>query len=145
MTAQFENPGTTTALDLEAINGRLLLIKPHRVEVGVKTTLGEKDATVVDVHVIDGPDPGEVFQEVFIWPRVLQGQLRSLVGTGKFVLGRLGKGVAKPGQNPPWKLSDPLDADNTLATQYLERLDGSRIAAPGDEAGGEDTPPWEKK
>jgi hypothetical protein len=143
LTAQFENPGTTTALDFDKLNGKLLLIKPQRVEVGVKTALGDKDATVADVHVVDGP--GEALPEAFIWPRVLQVQLRSFVGTGKFVLGRLGQGTAKPGQNPPWKLADPTDADKSSATQYLDRLNGSPIAAPDDTAGDDDPPPWEKK
>src|SRR6516225_11004041 len=118
----FDNPGTTTAINLEELNGRLLLIKPSRVEVGVHTVLGDKDATVADVHVLDGPDPGELAKEAFIWPRVLQSQRRSKVGTGRFCLGRLGQGQAKPGQSAPWKLLDPTDDDKELARKYLAEL-----------------------
>ncbi len=139
---QFDNPGTATAIDLGELNGRLLLIKPSRVEVGVSTVLGAKDATVADVHVLDGPDPGEVLGEAFIWPRVLQAQLRSFVGTGRWCLGRLGQGVAKPGQNPPWKLADPTDTDKESARRYL---DGLNVATPDNAAPDDDTPPWEKQ
>jgi hypothetical protein len=129
-TDQFENPGTTTAINLEELNGRLLLIKPSRVEVGVSTVLGNKDATVADVHVLDGEDPGQLLGEAFIWPKVLQAQLRSTVSTGRYCLGRLGQGNAKPGQNPPWKLADPTEDDKQLARKYLADLAASPITAP---------------
>ena len=93
MADQFDNPGTATAIDLGELNGRLLLIKPSRVEVGVSTVLGEKDATVADVHVLDGPDPGEVLGEVFIWPRVLQ----NLVCTDPRHFGRTRRAGLFPG------------------------------------------------
>jgi hypothetical protein len=127
----FDNPGTTTALDLKELNGRLLLLKPTRVEIGVSTTLGPKDVTVADVHTLDGPSP-EVFGEAFVWPKVLQAQLRSTVGTGRYVLGRLGQGVAKPGQSAPWVLSDPTDAERESARKYLAAL-AEPVTAPDDE------------
>jgi hypothetical protein len=130
---QFDNPGTATAIDLDELNGRLLLIKPSRVEVGISTVLGNKDATVCDVHVLDGTDPGQLFGEAFIWPKVLQAQLRSTVGSGRYCLGRLGQGVAKPGQNPPWKLADPSEDDKKVARKYLAELATPPIATPGDD------------
>ena len=151
MADQFDNPGTASALDLAELNGSLLLIKPIRVEVGIHTTLGPKDATVADVHILDGDSAGEVAGEAFIWPKVLQVQLRSLVGTGRWCLGRLGQGVAKPGQSPPWKLADPTDADKDAARRYLN---GQAIAAPDDAAAeqpataadsDDDVPPWERE
>jgi hypothetical protein len=139
----FDDPASASALDLEGLIGRLLLVQPSRVETGVKTTLGEKDATVVDLHVIDGPNSGEVHDEAFVWPRVLQAQLRPKVGTGRYVLGRLGKGVAKPGQNAPWKLADATDDDKELARKYLAALNVREqlgATTPPDD----DPPPWEK-
>ena len=134
MADQFENPGTTTAINLEELKGRLLLIKPSRVEVGVSTVLGNKDATVADVFVLDGADPGQLLGEAFIWPKVLQAQLRSTVSTGRYCLGRLGQGNAKPGQNPPWKLADPTEDDREKTRQYLAELDDSRLAERGTSA-----------
>ncbi|HTX96843.1 MAG TPA: hypothetical protein VME67_19500 [Mycobacterium sp.] len=136
----FDNPASAAALDLTELNGRLLLIQPSRVETGVKTTLGEKDVTVADVHVLDGPNSGEVHEEAFVWPRVLQAQLRPKVGAGRYVLGRLGQGVAKPGQNPPWKLAEATEDDKEVARKYLA---GLSITTPG-AAPDDEKPPWEK-
>jgi hypothetical protein len=136
----FDDPASASALDLTELNGRLLLIEPLRVETGVKTTLGEKDVTVVNLHELDGPSSGEVHEEAFVWPRVLQAQLRPKVGTGRYVLGRLGQGIAKPGQNAPWKLADATDADKELARKYLA---GLAITAPS-AVPDDDPPPWEK-
>ena len=122
MADQFDNPGATTAINLADLKGRLLLLKPSRVETGISTVLGTKDATVADVHVVDGTDPGQVYGEAFIWPKMLQAQLRTFVGTGRYCLGRLGQGLAKPGQNPPWKLADPTKDDRDKARQYLAGL-----------------------
>jgi hypothetical protein len=130
MTDQIDNPGTTTSIDLGELKGRLLLLKPSRVEVGISTVLGTKDATVAHVHVIDGNDPGQVYAEAFIWPKVLQAQLRPTVGTGRYCLGRLEQGLAKPGQNPPWKLADPTKDDHDKALKYLAELAAPAITTP---------------
>lgn len=119
MSDQFTDPGVSTGINLPDLEGRLLLVKPERVEVGITTSLGLRDATVSDVHVVDGDST--VYTDVFIWPRVLQGQLRKNLGTGMFCIGRLGKGTAKPGQNAPWKLIDATDADKVLARAYLDK------------------------
>ena len=42
---------------------RLLLIKPGWVEKDVNTALGVKDATVADVTVLDGAEPGVTLPE----------------------------------------------------------------------------------
>ena len=119
MSDLFTDPGTSTGINLGELEGKLLLVKPHRVEYGVKTSLGDRDATVADVHVVDGPEAGAIYSEVFIWPRVLQGQLRNNLSNGLFAIGRLGKGTAKPGQNAPWKLLDANDADKAAARAHL--------------------------
>jgi len=128
MADQFSDPGVSTGINLPDLEGRLLLIKPERVEMGITTSLGLRDATVSDVHVVDGD--GTVYTDVFIWPRVLQGQLRKNLGTGIFCLGRLGKGVPKPGQNAPWKLLDATDADKAQARAYLDKAPAAATAAP---------------
>ena len=101
MSDQFDDPATATAVDLTELKGTLLLIKPTRVEVGIHTTLGEKDATVADVHVLDGADVGKVHTEVFIWPRVLQAQLRSTVGSGATAWGVSARVSPNPGRTRP--------------------------------------------
>lgn len=117
MTSPFAAPGTTSGIDYKALNGRLLLIRPKSVETDVKTSLGDKDAVRADVIVLDGPEVGEEHSDTLVFPRVLIGQLRSKIG--EQVLGRLGQGVAKPGQNAPWLLAEATPADVKVGTQYL--------------------------
>lgn len=106
-------PASTAAIDWEELLGRLLLIYPDRIE-NITTALGAKDCTVAAVHILDGDDP-RVIDEVFVFPKVLQAQLRPFVGTGDPCCGRLTQGTAKAGQSPPWKLDDPTDADLAVA------------------------------
>jgi hypothetical protein len=114
---EFTGPASSTGVDYKAHLGALLLFDVHSLEVGVKTSLGEKDAIRCDLAVLDGPDKGEEHKDVLVFPRVLISQLRGNVG--RKVLGRLGQGEAKPGQNPPWKLSDPTEADMATAREFL--------------------------
>jgi hypothetical protein len=118
----FRNPAATPATDWGELLGRLLIIYPTRVEENISTSLGPKDAIVADLHIADGDHP-ESRGEVFVWPKVLQAQLRPLIGTGEPCLGRLTQGVAKPGQSAPWKLSAATEADIQIATKYLESND----------------------
>lgn len=130
---EFDPSASAAALDLDAINGKLLLLKPTKIEEGVVTALGTKDATVADVAVLDGDDAvavlngddATVLKDVFVWPKVLQAQLKPKVATGRYVLGRLGRGTAKPGQNAPWKLFEADDADKKVARAFIlaERFD----------------------
>lgn len=116
---QFDDPGSADQLDLDAVEGNLLLVKPIQQLTGINTAFGAKDAVESDVHVLDGNLAGEVLRGAYIFPLVMQGQVKSNAGTGRFNLGRVGKGTPKPGQKPPWKLLDPTDADKELARRYL--------------------------
>lgn len=111
MTA-FSAPASTQGIDLKTANGHLLLISPIEAVTGVTTVHGPSDAIRADVVDLDS---GEEFTDILIFPKVLQGQLRSKVG--EKVLGRLGQGVAKPGQSAPWTLNafSPDDAKKAQA------------------------------
>lgn len=117
MTDPFATPGSTSGVDYKALNGRLLLIMPTSLESDVKTSLGDKDAVRADIVVLDGPEAGEEYNDTLVFPRVLIGQLRSRVG--EKVLGRLGQGQARPGQNAPWLLTEATDADKQTGLAYL--------------------------
>lgn len=116
-TDPFEAPATAVGIDYKELNGALLLFSVTSVETGVVTSLGEKDAVRCNVAVLDGPQAGQTYDDTLIFPRVLIGQLRSRVGG--MVLGRLGQGAAKPGQNPPWKLAEPTDDDKAKGRAHL--------------------------
>lgn len=116
-TSQFENPASATGIEWASLKENLLLIDVHDLAKDITTTFGITDAIRADITIIDGPDIGTTYTDTLIFPRALKAQLASKIG--KKVLGRLGQGQAKPGQNPPWLLSAPTPADQATATAYL--------------------------
>lgn len=121
---QTDDPGNIGSPKWDNHNGRLMVIVPLKVETFNHPTFGEKEATIADVHIIDGPHGPEVMYQTRVYPKVLQLQLASNVGTGRGNKGRLGKGVAKKGQSEPWvleKLTDPEDI--AAVDEYLSTLD----------------------
>lgn len=126
----FDAPASAAGVKWEDLSGMLVLVKPTAVENGINTVVGVKDAIVADVHIIEGAMAGTVYNAAFIFPKVLQSQIRSNVGTGRFNLGRVGKGVAKPGQNAPWMLTDPTAADAQAARDYLAKAAAAPATAP---------------
>lgn len=119
MSSPFATPGSTSGIDYTALNGRLLLIEPTSLEAAVNTSLGTKEAVRANVTVLDGDEAGTEHNDTLVFPRVLIGQLRSRIG--QKVLGRLGQGVAKPGQNAPWLLQEATDADQAVGVQWLNK------------------------
>jgi len=115
--SEFEAPAASGGVTWENLKGALLVIEPHKVEEKIATSFGEKEAVRADVHVIDGPQKGETHLDTLIFPGVLIGQTRSMLG--KKVLGRLGQGAGKPGQKPPWKLEEATAADQAAAQAWL--------------------------
>ena len=120
-----DGPGQRDLIEWQALENRLLLIKPDRWVHGVNTANGLQDVVEADVHVLDGPNQGEVFagkcyKGGYVWGVALKDQVHRNVGSGRFNLGRLGKGAAKAGNNPPWLLGDPSPEELSLANRYLE-------------------------
>jgi len=114
---EFAAPASAAGFQWEDHKGALLIVEPTSVETGIPTSFGDKDAVRATITVVDGTDAGEVYSDTLIFPRALIGQLKSNVG--KKVLGRVSQGNAKPGQKPPWLLSDPTPADVTAAKAVL--------------------------
>jgi len=115
----FDGPSSASGIKWTDLQGRLLLIKPHSYEEGIQTAFGEANAVKADVIELDGPDAGTEHSDTLIFPKVLAGQVKANAGTGRYNLGRLGKGAAKPGQSAPHQLGDPTDADKEVARRYL--------------------------
>lgn len=138
----FKKPARTKGLKFSDLNGSLLIFYPKRVEQDIKTSVGVKDATVSDVHVLDGPQAGKVYRDTLVFPVQLQSELREEVGSGAPVLGRLGLGeVIKPGQSAPWTLFDYTDAEEKLADEYLDSRGIGAIGTAGLGENGDGTPP----
>lgn len=105
----------------EAHNGRLALVLPHEYKSGIPTTYGVKDAIDAEVVILDGPEAGLRIPTARIFSLVMLGQLKGKVGGSEAVLGRIGKGQAKQGQQAPWILADPTDEDIAVATRWEQK------------------------
>lgn len=117
--ALFDAPGSTSAIKWADYEGKLVLIwakaeKPFTYD-------GEtKDVIEAKVVVLDPPGGTPIeYGNTIIFPRVMQGQVRSNIGTNRPNLGRVGKGDAKPRQSPPWILLDPNENDKKIAVSFL--------------------------
>jgi hypothetical protein len=122
--SQFAAPAEPSGISYTDLNGSLLLLKVHGVEADVPTAFSKpgqpNPAIKADVTVLDGPSAGETYEDALVFPKVLQGQLKSRVG--QMVLGRLGQGVAKSGQSAPWRLAPATAADEELADKHLRKV-----------------------
>lgn len=118
-TDPFNDPSAGGA-KITDFEGKLLLITPTGYEEGISTDFGEKDAVRANVVVIDEKSPAESerHDDVLIFQGRLIGATKRFVGKG-MVIGRLGQGEAKKGQNPPWELATASDDEKMLARTYL--------------------------
>lgn len=124
----FRSPASSSGIVWEEHKGRLLLIEPEAVESDIPTSFGDKDAVRAHITVIDAPDQPEIYVSALIFPGVLVSQTRPLIG--EKVLGRLGQGVAKSGQKPPWRLDDATDDDISTGMRYLDSRTPKKSANP---------------
>lgn len=110
-------------LNYAELEGVLLLVQVLGVEEHVPTVHtqpGQKTPAVrATVSVLDGPQANTQHEDTLIFPKVLQSQLRGRVG--ELVLGRLTKGLAKPGQNPPWMLAAAEEKDVQVADDFMRK------------------------
>lgn len=131
MSTTWEDPAPSAALSYEELQGSLLMVEVigHEDHIPtVHTQPGEKNPAVrVNLTVLDGTHVGDEYENALVFPKVLIGQLRPRVG--KTVLGRLGKGEAKPGKNPPWRLLPATDTDRSIADQFVSRLNSAGAGA----------------
>ncbi|HEX5523646.1 MAG TPA: hypothetical protein VFX53_09375 [Pedococcus sp.] len=146
MTDPFDGPGSISSLKWEEYENRLVLITPLLAVDKFTTTLGEGPVIRADVVVLDGPGSPIEIRDTIIFPKVLQGQIRGNVGTGRSNLGRVGKGEKRPGQSAPWVLGEPSAADKDIARAYLKANPPRPPATGGGAAGGgatvADAPPF---
>lgn len=127
MSNEFAAPASATGIDWNELNGHLIVVDVESHETGIVTANGERDAIRATVHDIDAQQTDE---DVLIFPKVLVSNLRPRVG--QKVLGRVGQGVAKPGQNAPWILTDASGdpAAAARATTYLAAYASGQFTAP---------------
>ena len=97
------------------LEGHVLVVEPQEYIPSMVTSFGDKDAIRVTVHDITTQ---ETHEDVLFFGALI-GSLKPQVG--KRVLGLMGKGVAKPGQAPPWVLTDLSTNEQAVAaaTAYI--------------------------
>jgi len=134
MNNPFAAPAASTGITWEEHDTRLLVIEPRALERDIMTSNGLRDAIRGDVHVLDGPNP-QSYIDVLIFPKVLISQLTSRIG--ERVLGRLGKGAAKPGQNPPWKIDGHSEQDLVFAIGWLDAYSKNQFASAASDINGD--------
>lgn len=115
----FNDPSNSDLLPLDELLGNLLLLTVYEETDPINTVHGPQTAIRADVVVLDGPKAGEEFGDTLIFPRVLKSQLRRSAG-GLMVVGRLGQGNKKPGQNPPWTLTAATPAEKATAKAWVD-------------------------
>jgi hypothetical protein len=116
--SNFNDPSSSDLLPLDDLLGSLLLLTVYEETDEINTVHGPQTAIRADVVALDGNLRGSEFTDTLIFPRVLKSQLRRSAG-GLMVVGRLGQGVKKPGQNAPWTLTAATEADKTLAQSWV--------------------------
>ena len=88
-------------LNVGDINGHHVIVNVLSVE-NVQTTLGMSEAVKINVADLT---TGLAHSGVLWFSKVIVSSLRNFAGSGSLVLGTVGQGVAKPGQNAPWVLN----------------------------------------
>jgi hypothetical protein len=114
----FQQPSQGDRFTVSEHTGALCLFFVHDIRQSIPTSFGDKEAVACNIHVLEGTDAGEIFQDCLIFQGGLIGSLRRAAG-GDPVLGRIAQGIAKPGQNAPYILSEFTDADAAKAEAYL--------------------------
>ncbi len=125
--SEFAAPASSAGLDFNEMNGHLVVVEVEGHETGIVTANGERDAIRGILHDVDA---AETHEDVLIFPKVLVSSLKPRVG--QKVLGRIGQGVAKPGQNPPWIIEDASgdQAAAKRAGDYLAAWRAGEFSAP---------------
>lgn len=108
----------------------LLLITPTEHVESIETVNGTKEAIRANIVVLDPTKPAksETFDDALLFAGYVIGQLRPALNAGNRVVGTLIVDTAnqKRGQNAPYRLSAPSDADVDVAKAYLDSLNPLR-------------------
>ncbi|MEV4837769.1 hypothetical protein AB0K05_24825 [Nonomuraea sp. NPDC049486] len=120
----FSQPAPSSDVKIADYVGHLILFYPRSIRAGVLTSNGVADPIVADVVILTHPEGPKAEANVLIFQKVLIGSLKNSIGQDP-VLGRLARGVAKPGQSAPYVLNEYDQNDAAYATQYLNSVGGN--------------------
>lgn len=121
-------PTTGDKIELKDVTGALLYFTVKELKRDVETVHGLSDMILCDVAVLDGDKKGTTYTDTGIFPKLLVGQLKGVVGSvDPVIVGRLGQGLANPGKSAPWILNTPTADDLAAAVKY-ERYAAEQFA-----------------
>lgn len=130
---EFDTAGAYVAV--KDLLGELVLFSPTEYVEEVKTDFGDKDAVITDLVVLTAEGGPTEYQDVMIFQGSLIGQLKRKITGGRKLLGVIAKGEAKKGQNAPYILAAPDDAQKQVARDYLagRTIEQATESAPADD------------
>jgi hypothetical protein len=130
---EFDTAGAYVAV--KDLLGELVLFSPTEYVEEVKTDFGDKDAVITDLVVLTAEGGPAEYQDVMIFQGSLIGQLKRKITGGRKLLGVIAKGEAKKGQNAPYILAAPDDAQKQVARDYLagRTIEQATESAPADD------------
>lgn len=112
-------PAQGSGIQLKDHLGELIVFIGCVLEPDVQTTFGTSNAARVAIAVpLDGEQAGEVFYDSLLFGKAMVPALTQ--AESDIVVGRLGQGAAKAGQNAPYILTDPTDEEVAAVTAWLE-------------------------
>jgi hypothetical protein len=119
--------GSNNSVRPADLEGHVVVIEPLEYVTSISTTYGETDAIRVNVHDISEKASHD---DVLFFSTALVGSFKRDIG--KKLLGKLGKGDAKPGQSAPWILIDLTTNEKAVAaaSKYLNERTAASISAP---------------
>lgn len=139
---EFDTVGEYVAV--KDLLGNLVLFTPTEYLEEVTTDFGTKDAVLTDVVVLDAPGGPVEYRDITIFQAAMIGVLKrrvpkvgpggDIVRPGSKVLGVIGKGEGKKGQQAPYKIMDVDDAQRQMARDYLAGRTVAAAAAPSDKS-----------
>jgi hypothetical protein len=129
--SQFQQPGVGgDKFEAAAHNGHLMLFFPSQYDQNIPTVNGTADA--VTTRIVD-LDTGQVLDDAKVWGKAMVPQLKGAIPDG-MVLGRLGQGQSKGGNNPPWILHPHTEQDVARAEQWLAANPRNQFGQPQQQA-----------
>lgn len=131
----FATPASASSFDLNDHLGNLVVVIPQKVDT-INTKFGPSEAVLCDIHVLDGA-PGD-HEDVLLFGKVLLGQLKTRIG--EMVLGRIGQGIAKAGNNPPWVIEAATEQDAKTGEDWYHKRQAGTFAKPAATAPAQSVP-----
>lgn len=119
--SELSSPRAGDIIKPSDVVGHLLIVRPIEFLPDFPTSNGNRDAVRVDVADLnantDSGDWGITYRDALWFGRVLVSGLRRQMG--EMVLGWMAQGIGKPGQNPPFQLTDAMG--NTEAVRAAQQ------------------------